>query len=120
MLIIINDPLLGWLAPHACIMKRLWGRYPSYSEDIQFVLNQCQLSFERESLDAQLNLIQCLNPDSEQGKKALSFMVGVNVEYFSSSQLQLLREFFSSISSNKSPEKTIAPHPVDLLGVKKS
>ncbi|MGK7904661.1 MAG: class I SAM-dependent methyltransferase [Hormoscilla sp.] len=120
MLIIINDPLLGWLAPHACIMKRLRGRYPSYSEDIQLVLNQCQLLFERELIDAQLNLTACCQPVSELNKKMLSFILGVNVEYFSSSQLQLLREFFSSISFKKNDGETISSHPIDLLCVKKN
>jgi len=114
-LIIMNNPLEEFKAPSSCILKQLGGIDYWYSEDIQLVLNQCHLSFERERIGASLNI----NPDSDLGKKVLNFIVSVKVEYFSSLQLQLLLEYLRKISSKKPDGEIIVSYPVDVFCIKK-
>ncbi|MBO1351210.1 MAG: methyltransferase domain-containing protein [Hormoscilla sp. GUM202] len=118
-LIIMNNPLEEFKAPSSCIMKQLGEIDYWYSEDIQLVLNQCQLSFKQERIGASLNITECFNPDSDLGKKVLNFIVSVKVEYFSSLQLQLLLEYLRKISSKKPDGEIIVSYPVDVFCIKK-
>ncbi|NER34908.1 MAG: class I SAM-dependent methyltransferase [Oscillatoria sp. SIO1A7] len=103
--------------PYELVCQRLLGRSPWSSEDLWEVLAKsgCNIPFCQETIEFSVNITECFHKESQLGKQLLNCLIGVNTNYFSPLQLQLLLDYFKTIAQKTEGGEIVVPHCVDLF-----
>ena len=85
-----------------------------FSDDLYQFFSEYNISFHQEIIESPLNITKCFQKDSQLGKYLLDFIVGANTTYFSTSQLQILLDYFSSNSQKLESGEIMMPSSLSL------
>ncbi|NEP79401.1 MAG: class I SAM-dependent methyltransferase [Okeania sp. SIO3B3] len=96
------------------VNQRFYQRQRFYSEDLDRVLSEKNISFHQEIIESPVNITECFQKDSQLGKHLLDFIIGANTTYFSPSQLQVLLDYLSSNSQKLESGKIMIPTSVSF------
>ncbi|MGK7918806.1 MAG: hypothetical protein AB4080_02190, partial [Trichodesmium sp.] len=100
--------------PYYYVNQRFYQRPRFYSEDLDRVLSEKNISFHQEIIDSPVNITKCFQKDSQLGKYLLDFIVDANTKYFSPSQLQFLLDYFRSVSQKLEGGEIMIPNIVSF------
>ncbi len=119
-LVVMNAPLEDMAIPFFSISNQLWGRVPLYSHQIEETLDISQIPYSKQAISASLDISNCFDSQLERGKQLLDFILGVDTEYFSTSQKQMFLDYLHEISQTNSDGQITCSYPVNMLCVSKS
>ncbi len=85
-----------------------------FSEDLAAYLNQLGLSFERERIEARLNVTECFNPESAVGTQIADFIAQVATKKLTPKLQGMIREYLDATSRHDGQQRWL-PHNVDAF-----
>ncbi|NEQ41662.1 MAG: class I SAM-dependent methyltransferase [Okeania sp. SIO3I5] len=100
--------------PYYSISQRLYQRPRFFSEDLYQFFSEQNIPFYQETIEFLVNITKCFQKDSQLAKNLLDFIVGANTKYFSTSQLQILLDYFTSNSQKLESGEIMIPNSVSL------
>ncbi|MGB7377923.1 MAG: hypothetical protein WA959_15365, partial [Rivularia sp. (in: cyanobacteria)] len=78
-----------------------------------------QIPYSKQAISASLDISNCFDSQLKRGKQLLDFILGVDTEYFSTSQKQMFLDYLSEISQTDLDGQITCPYPVNMLCVSK-
>lgn len=96
-------------------ITQLFGHVPCLSPDLENILQQHQVSYEKERITATLDVTDCFN-GSDIGDQLLSFIVHADISNVPATQVDALHETLKSITSDKDG-RFVINHEVDVFQI---
>jgi len=87
-----------------------------FSEDLDAYLNQLGLSYERERIQARLNVTQCFNPDSAAGTQIADFIAQVATKKLTPQLQDMIARYLDATSEHDGQQRWL-PHNVDAFTI---
>ena len=100
------------------VWKKQFERSAWYSDDVVAVLKKMDVELEVQRLDAEVDVINCFDEDSDIGREILDFIVQAETRKFSRAFQKSLLESLHSICRQHG-DRLMCKHPVDAIVARK-